>query len=205
MRKIGILLPWVLLIIVFLFYYTEHYARKEHDAINNSLTLAQGVVALGKLELVKYKFQEINEIRKISPAYFNFLKLEPDSKVVLISQGEAVGCVDLTHITEDDITLSDSTVTIVLPEPELCYFKLDLQNTRIYAVESGLFSDRKELIEDAYAQSEIMIRESAYESGILEESRKMAQLIIRPFLERITNRKVKLVFKSDRELNIFQN
>ena len=94
------------------------------------------------------------------------------------------------------------TLVVLLPKPELCYHKLDLEKTRVYHLErtgwwSRLFADDneiKDVIEKAYKNAERQIEKSAIESGILEQTEKNAELILKPMLERMSGKKVLLQF-----------
>lgn len=187
--------PWLVLGLVF-FYFLNSYSgwpfgktEKPVREINNTTILTK-IEALGKLELVKYSFQEITELTEKNS---NFLGIFPsgDSKAVLISQGEAVGCLDLTKIDVEDFTVRGDSFFIRLPEPELCYYKLNMEKTRIYSIERGVYyKDEKQMIQKAYQLAERQIKKAALESGILEETVTNSEIILKPFLEGVTGKKV---------------
>jgi hypothetical protein len=152
--------------------------------------LVTEIEALGKMELVKYRFQEVTEVKELGREFLNVLKLDPDAKAVLITQGEAVGCFDLLKVSAQDVRITPDTVWMRLPDPEICYYKLDLENTRIYSVETGFFTDRDAFISRAYRQAERQIREAATNSGILDETEVNAHRILRPMLEELSGRTV---------------
>jgi hypothetical protein len=152
------------------------------------------MVDMGKLELIKYQFQEITEIEKVGRDFYNLFKLENDSRAVLISKGEAVGCIDLTRLEVRHIMETPDSVIIQLPPPEICYFKLDLENTRIYALETGLFTSEKSFIEEAYKSAEQQIKQSAIQSGILPQTKQNAEIILKPLLEEITGKQVVIIY-----------
>src|SRR4028119_829678 len=83
------------------------------------------IQAIGRMELVKLTIKDVLEYT-IERDYL------PDSRVLLVVSGEMAGCMDLTKIPRDKITVTDSVVRIVLPKPEICYYKIDQQKTRIY-------------------------------------------------------------------------
>ncbi len=153
-------------------------------------TLITEIEALGKMELVKYRFQEVTEVQEMSREFLNILKLDTDSKAVLITQGEAVGCLDLLKISANDVKITGDTIWMHLPEPEICYYKLDLEKTRLYSVETGLFTNRDQFISRAYRQAERQIQEAATNSGILDETEVNAQRILRPMLEELSGKTV---------------
>jgi hypothetical protein len=140
------------------------------------------VTALGKLELVRYTFRDIvehNQARAILP----------NARAVLIVQGEATGCIDLTHLTAADVQTGD-TIVVKLPKPELCGWKINHKQSKVYDTQFG-FMDESELVSGAYTQAEEQIRQSALNSGILEQTRQNADRILRPILEKVSGKPVK--------------
>lgn len=188
-------LPWIALVFILLYFLSNidgwPFSKKEKvETEITHTTILQKIEALGKLELIKYNFQEITELTEKNN---NFLGIFPsgDSKAVLISQGEAVGCIDLTKIRQSDIIISEDSLVITIPEPELCYYKLNMEKTRVYSIEKGVYyKDEKQMIQKAYQLAERQIKQAALESGILDQTRKNSQLILLPFLEELTNKKV---------------
>ncbi len=67
------------------------------DNTTQSVVLKE-IKALGKLELVKYTFKDIVEHEQVN----TYL---PNANAILVVEGEATGCIDLTKITADDIRL----------------------------------------------------------------------------------------------------
>jgi hypothetical protein len=190
--------PW-LMTILFGWWFWSNWAEiklmPDKDEVKeiHSVVLER-MVDMGKLELIKYQFQEITEIEKVGRDFYNLFKLENDSRAVLISKGEAVGCIDLTRLEVRHILETPDSVIIQLPPPELCYFKLDLENTRIYALETGLFTSEKSFIEEAYKSAEQQIKQSAIQSGILPQTKQNAEIILKPLLEEITGKQVVIIY-----------
>lgn len=96
-------LPWILLIFALVWIFLSEKGVKlipESHESRQSLILDR-IVDMGKLELVKYNFHEITELKKISAELdLKWIKLKngPDSKAVLISRGEATGCIILPKL-----------------------------------------------------------------------------------------------------------
>lgn len=191
----------VLMLIGFLYFRPE--PERPEKTISHH-TILQKVEALGNLELVKYQFQEITELKKVSPEYFNLLKLGPDSKAVLIASGEAVGCLDLTKISPEDIAFKQDTLILKLPYPEICYHKLNLDKTRLYSLQTGYFMDENEFVQEAYQEAERQILRSARQSDILERVKLNAEAFLIPLLQEISQKEVRVYFgefpKGDQEL-----
>jgi hypothetical protein len=153
-------------------------------------TVLEEIESLGKLELVKYNFKDVVEHTQKN-GYSSVL----DSKVLLIIAGEAVGCMDLTRIKAEDITEMGDSIYVHLPAPELCYYKIDLQKSKVYDSESMPFMKDDNLIGEAYAKAEKQIEKAALESGILVQTQTMAQTMLKPFLENLTKKTVFLTFE----------
>lgn len=156
----------------------------------NFQTVLEEVESLGKLELVKYNFKDVVEHTQKN-GYSSML----DSKVLLIIAAEAVGCIDLTRIKAEDITEVGDSIYVHLPAPELCYYKIDHQKSKVYDSESLPFIKDNNLIGDAYAKAEKQIEKAALESGILVQTQMMAKTMLQPLLEKLTKKTVFLTFE----------
>ncbi len=205
-------MPWVLLLLALLLWSLGVKlpgSGESKTEVIETTTILEKVESIGKMELVKYNFKEIYDYQSISEGKIvgsSTLKtydFSPDLKAVLIASGEAVGCIDLTKIKSEDITLSNDTLLIHLPSPELCYYKLNLDKTRLYEVErSGWWSrvfgnddEIKSVVEKAYKNAEAQIKKAAIDNGILEQTENNARLILKPMLENISGRVVVLQFE----------
>ena len=195
------IIPWILLmgILSWLLISDRLFSNKEKTTEYHQTSILQKVEQLGKVELVKYHFQEITEVKKVAESIdFKIFKYKPlpDSKAVLISRGEAVGCIDLTQISKERIRQRNDTIYILLPKPELCYFKVDLANSRIYDLKIDYMrqEEKTQFLDELYKQAEINIKQSAIETGILEETQRNAQTLLTPILETFTSMPVVLTF-----------
>lgn len=191
MRDLFKFLPWAILVGVAVWLYTnrDKFTDDEPISVSNE-TILKEIENLGKLELVKYNFKEITELKKNSKEYLKFFKLGPDSKIALISVGEAVGCIDLAKMKVEDIRTENDTLFIRLPDPELCYYKLDLNKTRIYSLQTNPLIDEKAFVKKAYQNAESEIRKAALNSGILEQTLNNSEQFLKPFLEEISQKTV---------------
>ncbi|MCE6990895.1 DUF4230 domain-containing protein [Dyadobacter sp. CY323] len=144
------------------------------------------ITAMGKLEVVKYNFKDVVE-QEIVKMWL------PNAKAILIVQGEAIGCVDLTLIDIADISSEDETLVVDMPEPELCVFKIDHSKSKVYNTEYA-FSEEGKLVQEAYKQAEKQIRQSALDMGILDQTKENARKVLVPVLEKASGKKVVLKF-----------
>lgn len=159
-------------------------------------TVLQEINRIGKLELVRYNFKDILEYEKKRELIENKTLKEwipltiplENAKVVLIVKGEAVGCIDLTKIKDTDLITQGDTLTAFLPEPELCFYRINHDQSKVYDIKNT--DEQAMMITEAYKKAEIQIRQSALDMGILEQTRNNAAKILQPLLERSSGKKV---------------
>ncbi|MBP6386401.1 MAG: DUF4230 domain-containing protein [Pseudarcicella sp.] len=188
-RKLVSLVPFLIAIALGIFVWEKIKQFKspfaETSEVNHNIIL-QKVTAMGKLELVKYRFKDLVE-SKISKQFL------PDAKVLLIVEGEAVGCVDFTKINSTKLIDEAQILKIELPNPEICYYKIDHSKSKVYDTQFALLDETK-LIENAYKEAENNIQKTAIENGILEQTKVNATKILQPILEKMANKKVVIHF-----------
>lgn len=187
-----LIIPGVLLLLAFFIWrnYEEVLRGTPKAKVEVSHdTVLNRIEDLGRMELVRYNFKDVVEYKK---EWSRFL---PDSRSVLIVAGEAVGCIDMRQVQPVDVMFTnDSTLTIRLPEPEICYFKIDHSKSRVLHMENTYFQDA-ELVDEGYKFAEKNVRTAALNSGILEQTAENADKILKPMLESITGKRVLLVRK----------
>jgi hypothetical protein len=186
------LLPWLLVLIAAFYgwrlvkdFFKED--EKTPEVIVSHNTVLTSVEDLGKMELVRYNFRDVVEYEK------RVSKWVPNSKIVLIVSGEAVGCVDFRKITKADIQFQgDTLVQVAIPSPEICYYKIDHNKTKVFSKENTYFQDA-DLVQESYKYAEQNVKKAALSSGILRQTKVNAEKVLRPILEEVTGRKVVLV------------
>ncbi|QHT70379.1 DUF4230 domain-containing protein [Rhodocytophaga rosea] len=156
--------------------------EKPPVVITTHSTVLQEITAMGKLELVKYTFKDVVEHEVVK-------EWLPDAKAVLIVSGEAVGCIDLTKIKSTDIIEDTDTVIVYLPDPELCVYKINHDQSKVYDVQYA-FMGEAQLVNDAFVAAEKQISKSALKMGILTQTQENAQKMLTPFLEKVSGKKV---------------
>lgn len=155
-------------------------------------TVLKEISDLGKLELVKYAYRDVVEQKLVR----DFL---PDPKALLIIEGEAVGCIDLKKVQKDDVEFQGDTLVVHLPKPEICYHKIDHQKSRVYHTEYA-FMNEGILLEEAYKRAETQILNAAVASDIFEQTKKNAETVLKPILEKTSGKKVVFRYPLEGEL-----
>ena len=174
--------------LVFLFFYIKHQFMVSRIEITDS-GMVQKISSMGKLELVKYEMKDIIDQKEVHP-------ILPDSRVLFLAVGEVTACIDLTKVKKSDITQKGDSVIVFLPQPEICYAKLDHEKSKVYDIRGVMFEDgAKDMVEDVYKLAEKRILDNANEMNVLGLARQNAQLIFKPLLESISGKTVVLNFR----------
>jgi hypothetical protein len=188
------LIPWIIVVVAGIFvwrmlkdFLIGEETPKVPEVVVNFNTVLTSVEDLGKMELVRYNFKDVVEYEKAVSRWV------PNSKVVLIVTGEAVGCVDFTKITKADIQFQgDTLIQIAVPNPEICYYKIDHSKSKVFSKENTYFQDA-DLVQESYKYAEQNVKRAALNSGILRQTKVNAEKVLKPMLEEITGRRVVLV------------
>jgi len=157
------------------------------------------IQAIGKMELAKLTIKDVLDYN-IKRDYL------PDSKLLLVVTGEMAGCIDLTKLKPEDIQRSDSSLRILLPRPEICYYKIDHKRSRIYNAMTFIFLDNDmEITQEAYRRAEAYFQSDSLNNIVYKETEQNAEKILKPLFETITKKKVELTFgKHLRSEKLFQ-
>lgn len=149
---------------------------------------------IGNLELVKYNFDEVVE-EKIARSFMNYDNLAPDSRALVLINGEAVGCINLKMVTGKDITTDNDTIFITLPQPEICYAKVNHDKSRVYDINYTARILNPELIDKAFKNAELKIKEAAVKEGILEKTKENGRKFIAALIKTTANKEIVVEFK----------
>lgn len=192
-RRLSLTFILVLIIagfLVFMFFYMKHQFTTVRTEVKEDV-MVEKITAMGKLELVKYSMKDVLEKKQVHT-------ILPDERVLFVAVGEVTACIDLTKVTKQNITRNqgDSVVTVTLPQPEICYAKLDHQRSKVYDVSGVILpSTTQAMIEDIYKLAEKRLLDNAKQQNITGLARQNAQLIFKPLLEGISGKTVVLKFK----------
>jgi hypothetical protein len=176
--------------LVFLFFYMKHQFNAVRTEVSEDV-MVEKITSMGKLELVKYSMKDVLEKKQVHT-------LLPDERVLFVAVGEVTACIDLTKVRKQDITRDslNNVVTVVLPQPEICYAKLDHQRSKVYDVSGVILpSTTKAMVEDIYKLAEKRLLDNARGMNITGKARENAQVIFKPLLEGVSGKKVVLKFK----------
>ena len=152
--------------------------------------MVQKITSMGKLELVKYAMKDVIEQKEVRT-------ILPDKRILFVAVGEVTGCIDLTKVQKKDIVAAgEDSVTVFLPQPQICYVKLDHQKSQVYDVSGTWFpTDTKDMVEGIYKIAEQRLLKNASEMQLLQKTKQNASLIFKPLLQNISGKKVGVIFR----------
>lgn len=187
----------VVLIIVIIFGLSTgilHFNVVKTSTESNQQLVLKKIEEVGNLELVKYNFNDIVEesvVRKI----FDIDNLAPDSRVLVIINGEATACINLMEVTKDDIKFEGDDINLTLPEPTICYTKINHDRSKIYDENFVARIFNPELIDKAYKDGEIKIKDEAISLGIIGQAKINAKKLLGALLNGITKKNIVINFR----------
>ena len=149
--------------------------------------VVEEVTGIGKLELSHYKLKDVVEHSSKQ------LGGMVEAKKLMVVSGEAAACIDLTKIQASDVEDNDSVLILHLPAPELCYYKVDLKNSRTVTTSQTWLAD-KDFDDALFKKAEEQIKKAVEEVGYEEDTKKYATQILKPLLQSISNKTVVLKF-----------
>ena len=177
MRKLLSILPWLFLAIAAYMFLAKKFSINTTVESKHQL-LVEKIEAIGKLELVRYQISDVLEHKNRT----DFL---PDASVLLIVKAEAVGCIDLKKIISTDITIDADTAVVNLPQPEICFVKID---TKMAYFREGI------LVDEAYKAAERQVTAEVKKSDILTQTKTNAISVLKPIIEGLGYKNVRLTF-----------
>ena len=183
-QLIGLIILSFLILGVY-WYANEKFKRKD-KVFSNHHILIERIESIGKLELVKYRLSDVIE-HKNSTAYL------PDASVLLIVKADAVGCIDLSKVEEQDIEIIGDSAIINLPEPEICYVKIDHASSKVYDTKMAFFREA-DLVDEAYKYAEAEMNKQVIKSDILQQTKANAEHVLKPLLNGLGYNKITLLY-----------
>jgi Protein of unknown function (DUF4230) len=154
-------------------------------ACNSPAKQKQQVLSLKELSDLAVTEITVTKIIKASdePVWYKV----GDRKILISCEATIKAGIDLSQLTEDDISIKGKSITITLPKPKIISLNLPPGKIKVEYEETGMFRSSFSTAErDALvAQGEQQIRKSAAELGVLETANDHATLFITGFLKRL--------------------
>lgn len=189
LKRIIYILIFIAIFVLCVFVYKTCSRNEKEEIIVTHNMLVKQIVGLGKLEVVRYNIQDLMDFEKKR----NWL---PNSVTSVKVVGEVTACIDLTQIKSEDIRVDKDSVCIILPDPEICNWKIDHSKSKVYNVKYGLWETEK-LVDEAYKEAEDKLYKEAQNMGIDKNSRENSKKVLTPILKGLGFKKIRIEFASD--------
>jgi Protein of unknown function (DUF4230) len=147
-----------------------------------SPVVVEGVQRLDHLATVR--FNESIVITKESGGE-GIRQLLTGERLILVAQGDVEAGIDLSTLDRSDVRVSDKSVSIDLPEPQILSASLNEKETRVYDRDMGLMpriNPSDDLAEEARDEAQDRLRKAALEDRILDYAERNAEDTIRAFV-----------------------
>ncbi len=147
----------------------------------NSAAVIRRVQQLNRLETTSFTIEKVIEAGVEGNPFFNLLYKD---QLLLIAHGSVVAGVDLSKITQNDVSISPDgkTLTVRLPPAEILNASLDNSKTRVYRRDTAVFAENTDLETQARVAAEQEILKAACEDGILQKATNDSKLALQQFL-----------------------
>jgi len=158
-----------------------------------SPVVVEGIQRLDQLATVR--FNESVVITKKSGGE-GIRQLLTGEKLILVAEGDVEAGIDLSTLDRNDVRVSDKSVSIDLPEPQILSASLNEKETRVYDRDMGLMpriTPSDDLAEEARDEAQDRLREAALEDGILDYAERNAEDSIRAFVTTLGFEEVEFV------------
>lgn len=134
----------------------------------NSRTVVKQIRDLQRLETAQFTIEKVIDAGTNKSA---FQQLLFGDKILLIAQGEVIAGVDLSKLSDSDISISGSTIRLILPPSEILITTINNDQTRVYDRKLGILSrGDKDLEAKAREKAEGLIRQAACDGHILDQA-----------------------------------
>lgn len=125
---------------------------------------------LNRLETNQFSAERVIEAKQERG---NPLDILLGDRLLLIASGTVISGVDMSKITDQDVTLAadGSQITINLPPSEIFVRTLDNERTRVYSRDTGFLANQDPTLEtQARQEAEAQILQAACEAGVMQKA-----------------------------------
>jgi hypothetical protein len=137
--------------------------------------------ALGRLETTEFAMQTVVDLENQPGNMWE--QLVGSDKLLLVAEGEVVAGFDLSKVTDNDIAVQGTHVTITLPVPEILYSRIDNNSTYVVERDTGFLVKPDLTLESRARQiAEQSLTDWAIERGIIQKAEEYGRIQIENLL-----------------------
>ncbi|MCB0195136.1 MAG: DUF4230 domain-containing protein [Anaerolineae bacterium] len=152
--------------------------------------------SLGQLETTEYAMQTVIDLENEPSNLWE--RLAGSDKLMLLAEGEVIAGFDLTKVTEADIVVDGTQVTLALPPAEILRSRIDNERTQVYQRETGLFVRPDTTLESRARQlAEEALVEWAIERDIFDQAERDGRTQLENFLRSLGFTEITITVKEE--------
>ncbi len=142
--------------------------KSSYNFSANPRTVIKQIRDLNRLETAQFTIEKVIDAGTNKSTFQQFLF---GDSILLIAQGEVIAGVDLSKLSDNDISISGSTVRLILPPSEILITTINNDQTRVYDRKLGVLTKGdKDLEAKAREKAESLIRQAACDGHILDQA-----------------------------------
>lgn len=139
----------------------------------SSETVVKEMKSLNRLETASFTIEKVIDAGTAGSSIQQFFY---GDKILFIAHGQVIAGFNLSEITNDDVKVNGSSLTLTLPAPRILITSLDNDQSRVYDRKLGLLTKGDPNLETkARSEAEKAITQAACEGKILDEAAKNAR------------------------------
>ncbi len=144
-------------------------------------TVVEKIQRLQRLETIDYSMDKVVEGERQSQIFPSFLT---GDRLLLITHGEVIAGVDLSHLKPDDVHVHGKQIDVRLPESQVLFTRLDSAKTKVYSRTTGLLVPADPNLEsEVRQQAEQQMTQAAVADGILQKAQQNARANVTALLQ----------------------
>jgi hypothetical protein len=171
----------------------------------NTVAVVQQIQTLSELVTVKYVVEKVVIINSPSQSTLGQL-VQGENRILLLAHGIVKAGIDLKRLEPEDIQVSDKTIRIHLPPPEITDAYLDEKQTKVIDSQRGFLRNYDKDLETTARQNAVDdVSRAARADGILKEAKERAQMQLALFLSKAGFEHVEFTDKTPEPVFNFTN
>lgn len=158
-----------LLSLALVLFFTLRLVNPFGTTINTSrASVIKEMRSLSRLETASFTIEKVIDAGTTGGNIFQQFLF--GDKILLIAHGQVIAGFDLSQISESDVKVSGTSVTLKLPPPQILVATLDNTQTKVYDRRRGLLNSNEDLESKVRSAAEVSIRQAACDANILGQA-----------------------------------
>jgi hypothetical protein len=170
--------------------------RGTSTEIEASPSVISAVRDLARLEGAEFQIERVISLKDKQNRFFGLV--QPEDAILLVASGTVVAGVDLSTLSENDVTVDPArrSVTITLPSSTVFAARLDNQRTFVFKRDTDLLAERADSLETrARQEAEKSLASAAEEGKIVDRSNASVRRTVETLVRSLGYRVVTVTFR----------